>query len=85
MPLAVADARRRLAVDIEAAAAAASRSSWTLDFADAICRGGRCETARDGIVQYRDSIHLTVDGSLRLTSGFARAIAARARRDPPTR
>jgi len=82
--LAVADARRRLAVDVEAAAAAASRSSWTLDFAGVICRGGRCETARDGIVQYRDSIHLTVDGSLRLTAGFARVISAHARRDLPT-
>jgi peptidoglycan/LPS O-acetylase OafA/YrhL len=85
VPLAVADARRRRAVDIETVIAAASRASWTLDFARAICRDGRCETARDGIVQYRDSIHLTVDGSLRLTSGFARAISAHARRDPPTR
>jgi hypothetical protein len=85
VPLAVADARRSRAVEIEAAAAAATRSSWTLDFARVICRDGRCETARDGIVQYRDSLHLTIDGSLRLTTGFARAISAHARRDPTTR
>ena len=64
----------------EQAAIAVSRNAWALDFEDEICTGERCSTSRDGTILYRDGSHLSIDGALRLTDDFYRAIASRVRR-----
>lgn len=64
----------------ERAAIAVSRNAWALDFEDEICTSDRCSTSRDGTILYRDGSHLSVDGALRLTDDFYRAISLRARR-----
>jgi peptidoglycan/LPS O-acetylase OafA/YrhL len=74
------DARLGLSTKLEAAAAASTSDTWTIDFADQLCPHGRCASARDGIVQYRDTEHLSVDGALKLTRTFFQAIEAHARR-----
>jgi hypothetical protein len=54
---------------------AASNAS-TLALADELCPNGRCAATRDGVIQYRDAEHLSVDGALLLTATFSRAVAA---------
>jgi len=75
----VADARLRRSIDVERTTAAATPATSVIDFEAELCPNGRCESTRGGVVWYRDSEHLSVEGSLQLTDAFFRAIVAHAR------
>jgi hypothetical protein len=68
---------------VENAAVAAVPKTWALSFENEICGKASCSSMRDGVVQYRDSQHLSVAGALMLTDAFYRAIALRAVPRPP--
>lgn len=72
------DSWLRLTTQVENAAVAAVPKTWALSFENEICGKASCSSMRDGVVQYRDSQHLSVDGALMLTDAFYRAIALRA-------
>ena len=72
-----AAARARTA---EERAVAAVRGAAAVDFVPILCPAGRCSTLSGGTLLYRDRIHLSVDGALRLSDTFYRAIVAHARR-----
>ncbi|HET7130114.1 MAG TPA: acyltransferase family protein [Gaiellaceae bacterium] len=55
-------------------------STWLLDLEDRICSRSTCYAKRNGVLMYRNENHLSVPGSLTLTSSFAAAIRAHARR-----
>lgn len=51
--------------------------AFVLDLTPEICPGGTCSwVTSDGLVRYRDNIHITVEQSERLTATFERSIAA---------
>jgi hypothetical protein len=79
IPRSTADARLRTSTELEAKAAASTTGTSTLAVTDELCPRGRCGSARKGIVQYRDTEHLSVDGALLLTGTFSRAIESHAR------
>jgi hypothetical protein len=68
----------RLPVRVENQEVAAVPKTWALSFENEICGKASCSSMRDGVVQYRDSQHLSVDGALMLTGVFYRAIALHA-------
>ncbi len=67
---------RSLAVEAENAALSGLTAVSVVDFADAICPGGQCQTLVGQQWVYRDGAHLSVPGSLALTDAFEQAIAA---------
>ncbi len=77
MTRAVANERRQLTYDAQAAAVAAVPSAQVVDFANDLCPHDTCSTLRDGLWMYRDGGHLTIAGSLTLTDQ-ARAAISRA-------
>ncbi len=70
-----ADDERRMAVAAEEAAVAGARDAAALDFDDGLCDAVLCTSANRGIWMYRDVSHLSVEGSLRLTDRFSRALS----------
>jgi peptidoglycan/LPS O-acetylase OafA/YrhL len=73
-----ADTWLRLPVRVENQEVAAVPKTWALSFENEICGKTSCSSMRNGVVQYRDAQHLSVDGALMLTGVFYRAIALRA-------
>jgi peptidoglycan/LPS O-acetylase OafA/YrhL len=73
------ESRLRRAAQAEMAAVGTIPSAFTIDFENRVCARDRCSTSRQGTILYRDSEHLSVDGALRLTGDFYRAIVAHAR------
>jgi peptidoglycan/LPS O-acetylase OafA/YrhL len=53
--------------------------AWLLDLEGRICSRTTCDARRNGVMMYRDENHLSVPGSLTLTSTFADVIRAHAR------
>jgi peptidoglycan/LPS O-acetylase OafA/YrhL len=78
LPRSAVDKWLRLAITSEDAAAATAQKTWVLNFENQLCGKNRCSTNKNGITLYRDSRHLSVDGSLYLTGTIQRAIAAHA-------
>jgi peptidoglycan/LPS O-acetylase OafA/YrhL len=78
LPRSSVDRWLHLAVQAEDSAAATAPATWVLNFENQLCSKSRCSTARNGITLYRDSRHLSVDGSLSLTGTIQRAIVAHA-------
>ncbi len=72
------DASLSSAIHVEDAAIATAPAAWALSFENEICGKESCSTVRDGVVQYRDPHHLSVDGALMLTDSFYKAIKAHA-------
>jgi peptidoglycan/LPS O-acetylase OafA/YrhL len=70
----------RSAIAAESRAVAAAPSTVLVDFENELCGPVRCSTVRNGTVLFRDSDHLSVDGSLTLVEAFYRAIVQHARR-----
>ena len=56
-------------------------SAWLLDLEGRICSRTACHAMRNGVVMYRNENHLSVPGSLTLTSTFAEVIRSHARVD----
>ena len=56
-------------------------SAWVLDLEGRICSRTTCHAKRNGVVMYRNENHLSVPGSLTLTSAFAEAMRGHARVD----
>ncbi len=72
------DSWLRRARRAEKAAVAGLERTWILDFENRLCGKKRCSSVKDGISLYRDSRHLSIDGSLYLAGDFERAIRAHA-------
>jgi hypothetical protein len=77
------DERRQIAVDIEDNATTAAPDAWTIDLQNRLCDADRCEGMRGDTILYRDSSHLSVDATPRLTGAFYRAIVDYARPPAP--
>ena len=60
----------------EKIALASAPMTRAVDVLADLCNRARCFTTVDGTLMYRDSDHLSVEGSLRLTGRFSRAIRA---------
>jgi len=65
--------------DAERRAVAGAPLSSSVDLADQICSATTCATRRDGRWVYRDSTHLSIPESRRLTGRFEQLIEQRAR------
>jgi len=72
------DASLGSSIRVEDAAIAKAPAAWALSFENQICGKESCSTVRDGVVQYRDPHHLSIDGALLLTCSFYKVISARA-------
>jgi hypothetical protein len=68
------DRSLRFPIQVENEAIAVAPATWAVSFENEICGKTSCSTMRDGVVQYRDSSHLSVDGALMLTDAFYREI-----------
>jgi hypothetical protein len=79
VPRAAADARLQRSVRAEDAAVAATPASTAISVENEICGPTRCSSTRAGVVQYRDDLHLSIDGALQLTDRFYAVILAHAR------
>ena len=66
---------RRLAVEAQDQAIEGSPRSATLDLIDRICNREICAQNQHGTLMYRNRDHLSVDGSLRLTTAIQAAMA----------
>ena len=62
----------------ESAVVRSTPASWVMSIADKICSATECSTVRGDIVQFRNNMHLSIAGALKLTGSFQRLIAAHA-------
>lgn len=78
VPRASVERELRPAVALENSAAAGASTVSPVSFVDAICGRSECRSTRGRMLMYRDLYHLTIAGSLTLTSRFYRLIVDRA-------